>query len=93
MAGHRAMYTSQMIESKHLLKRAPSSYLLSCLLEQWVLFGAWCLVKTTYLQMLNNNILLLLLLLLLLLQHSEFSQDPVHYKATLKCFLWGIIQA
>ena len=67
MAGHRAMYTSQKIESKDLLERAPSSYLLSCLLEQWVLFGAWCLVKTTYLQMLNNNILLMLLLLLLLL--------------------------
>ena len=67
MAGHRAMYTSQKIESKDLRKRAPSSYLLSCLLEQWVLFGAWCLVKTTYLQMLNNNILLMLLLLLLLL--------------------------
>ena len=40
MAGHRAMYTSQKIESKDLLERAPSSYLLSCLLEQWVLFGA-----------------------------------------------------
>ena len=36
MAGHRAMYTSQMIESKDLLERAPSSYLLSCLLEQSV---------------------------------------------------------
>ena len=54
MAGHRAMYTSQMIESKHLLKRAPSSYLLSRLLEHWVLFGVWCLIKTAYLQTLNN---------------------------------------
>ena len=54
MAGHRAMYTSQKIESKHLLKRAPSSYLLSRLLEHWVLFGVWCLIKTAYLQTLNN---------------------------------------
>ena len=79
MAGHRAMYTSQMIESKDLLERAPSSYLLSCLLEQWVLFGAWCLIKTAYLQMLDNLFSVLLLLLL----YSEFCQGPVHYKPTL----------
>ena len=49
MAGHRAMYTSQMVESKHLLERAPSSYLLSRLLEHWVLFAVWCLIETAYL--------------------------------------------
>ena len=64
IAGHRAMYTSQMLESKHLLERTPSSYLLSCLLEHWVLFRVWCLIKTASSQKLNNLFPVLLLLLL-----------------------------